>query len=917
MYTEIAINTFVNQTFHYHVPPEMDDKVQIGHMVQVSFGTAMQHGIILALHEQSPVEQTKPILAILDPQPVVTPAQIEVARWMSERYLAPLGPCLWLFLPPGLTGARDLRVTLLNENAVSPEDSEQRVIAWLLKRGGTTTGRRLELAKPLQGIHWRPAVESLAKEGIVDVERILTPPRVHSKSIQTAALAIHPNQIPAVARHLGVESRRADILEVLGILTKQGASPTMTQVLEAVGCTKDPLMKLVEAGWVTLNREQKPHSLTLNIPADQLEEKLIELRKGQIPLHVLKVLARERGPVDVSWVYAQTGAKLDDLRRLEEDGLILLGEQPTWRDSLADRDFVPSVPPPLTPEQTQVWEHLQKRIQEWGWGKASGELSNGMFLLHGVTGSGKTEIYLRAIELTLAQGRSAIFLVPEIALTAQTVRRVAARFPGQTALVHSRLSEGERYDTWRRAREGLIGVVVGARSALFTPLPNLGLIILDEEHDNSYKQAHSVSGPPYYHSADVAEVMMRQNNGVLILGSATPDLESVYRAQRGDFVLLSMPTRIMGHRVRILEQSEREGVNARYYPARAQDAMMIDLPPVQVVDMREELKSGNTSIFSRELQSALTEVLHHHQQAILFINRRGSSTYVFCRDCGYVATCPSCDTPLTYHHYDEVLRCHRCGYFGPQPVTCPQCSSPRIKYFGAGTQHIEKAMIEQFPGSRILRWDADTAGSAEAHETLLQRFIDHKADVLVGTQMIAKGLDLPLVTLVGVISADIGLNLPDYRANERTFQLLTQVAGRAGRGLLGGRVVLQTYQPDHYVITTAAKHDFHSFYEREIAYRRELAYPPYRRIVRIIVRDPSEARAHAEAENAANFLRVRLQKSGLTGIEIIGPAPCFFSRVNKIYRWHLLLRGADPSEVLRGLETPRGWQVDIDPVDVL
>ncbi len=909
-YAEIAVNAFVNQTFHYHVPPELTDKLLVGHLVQVAFGTALQHGIVLALEETSPVEQTKPITAILDPLPVVTPHQIAVARWMAERYLAPVGLCLWLWLPPGFTGGRDIRVTLLDENALSPDDAEQRLIAVLRKRGGVMTGHRLDLAKALQGINWRPAVDSLAKENVVDVERILTPPRVKPKSIQTAALAINPNQIPAVARHLGRESRRADLLEIISRFERL----TIKQVIELAGTTRSPLDKLAEDGLVTLRRDADPPTVSLNIPPENVEAELIKLRKAEVPLHILKVLARESGAMDVSWLYAQTGAKLDDLKRLEEEGLILLGEQPAWRDSLANRDFVPSIAPPLTPDQESVWEIVEKRIREWGWGKASAELSNGLFLLHGVTGSGKTEIYLRAIELTIAQGRGAIFLVPEIALTAQTVRRVAARFPGQTAIVHSRLSEGERYDTWRRAREGLISVIVGTRSALFTPLQDVGLIVLDEEHDSSYKQSEPA---PTYHAADVAEFIMRQNDGVLILGSATPDLESVYRAGRGDFKLLNLPTRIMGHRIRILEQSEREGVNSRYYPARAEDAMAIDLPPVQVVDMRSELKSGNTSIFSRDLQDAISETLHRREQAILFLNRRGSATYVFCRDCGYVASCPRCDTPLTYHRSGEALRCHRCGYSGAQPTTCPNCGSLRVKYFGAGTQQIEQAVIEHFPGTRLLRWDADTAGSPETHELFLQRFTDHKADILIGTQMVAKGLDLPLVTLVGVVSADEGLNMPDFRAGERSFQLLTQVAGRAGRGLLGGRVILQTYQPDHYAVRAASKHDFSGFYEREIAYRRDMGYPPFRRLARIIFRDESEVRARTDAENAANVLRTRLKKLNLTGIEIIGPAPCFFSRVNKVYRWHLLLRGTDPAAVLRGLDIQRTWHIDIDPVDVL
>jgi primosomal protein N' (replication factor Y) len=344
---------------------------------------------------------------------------------------------------------------------------------------------------------------------------------------------------------------------------------------------------------------------------------------------------------------------------------------------------------------------------------------------------------------------------------------------------------------------------------------------------------------------------------------------------------------------------------------------MTDLPAVQVVDMRQELRAGNTSMFSRALHAALAETLRRNEQAILFLNRRGRATYIFCRDCGYVLACPNCDTPLTLHADDNELVCHRCNYRRRPPGVCPQCQGKRIRQFGAGTQRVEESVAAAFPDARVLRWDADTAKSPGDHEELLQRFIDRKADLLIGTQMVAKGLDLPLVTLVGMVSADVGINLPDFRAGERTFQLLTQVAGRAGRGLLGGRAVLQTYQPEHYVIEAAAAQDYARFYQREIAYRREIGYPPFRRLLRIVFQLPSEARARAEAERAANLLKRRIHLLGLSGTEMIGPAPCFFAKINNVYRWHLMLRSPDPTLALEGLEVGRDWLLDIDPVNVL
>jgi primosomal protein N' (replication factor Y) len=495
-------------------------------------------------------------------------------------------------------------------------------------------------------------------------------------------------------------------------------------------------------------------------------------------------------------------------------------------------------------------------------------------------------------------------------------------------LFHSQLSAGERYETWQRAREGLIDVVIGPRSALFTPLPDLGLIVLDEEHDASFKAQDRA---PAYHARDVALEMAKRAGATVILGSATPSLESFQHAQTGEFRLLTLPQRIRGHARHLDQQIQRYRVATTRYRQEQGQARYMPLPPVQIVDLRQELRSGNVHIFSRALQQALKAALARGEQAILFLNRRGHATFVLCRDCGLVVKCPRCDAPLTQHGVWDTgipdampadgrrreLVCHHCNHRGPIPFQCTACGSKRIRYFGLGTQRVEQAMRELFTGARTLRWDRDTATNRGAHELIMDRFANGEADVLIGTQMVAKGLDLPLVTLVGVVSADTALNLPDFRAAERTFQLLTQVAGRAGRGLLGGQVVVQTYNPGHYAIVAASRHDFGAFSAQELRFRREQGYPPYRRLARLEYRHSKFEHARAEAQRLASGLRATLTARGLSPEDVMGPAPAFFAKRRNLYRWHIILRADDPADLLGPVEIPAGWRVDIDPVSVL
>ncbi|MBW4439220.1 MAG: primosomal protein N' [Pleurocapsa minor GSE-CHR-MK-17-07R] len=896
-YAHIVVNLPVDSEFTYAIPEALEGMLRAGHLVRVPFRTAEEYGVVVGLTDDAPDYQTKPISALIDPAPVVSPREIALARWTAKRYAAPLGLCLWAWIPNGMTAHSDIQVTLIDET-IPPKTPLETEIIVLLKRRGALRGRQLDFAFP--GENWRGAVDDLTHAGITRRESVLAPPRVKPRIIEMAALAIHPRRIDEAVQVMARPSKTADLLDYLA---RQKGPVDARIALKAAGATRTHLETLVSRKVADVTDDDQA---VLTAWPDDVPALLSEYRKTEKPLRVLRVLARQSTTIDVSWLFAQTGANMNDLRRMEEADLILLGEKQGYRDSLADTAILPLQPPQLTESQAEVLEPILSALDNH---------ETRTFLLHGVTGSGKTEIYLRAIERVLAQGRSALFLVPEIALTPQTIRRVAGRFPSQAAVVHSGLSEAERYDTWRRAREGLIQIVVGPRSALFTPLQDIGLIVLDEEHDPSYKHSPPML-PPYYDARRMAEAAAYHDNAVVIFGSATPDITTLYRSTIGEITRLTLPDRIMGHRERIHDQARTASLSTAYQPAVG-DSLTIDLPPVQVVDMRAELRGGNTSIFSRALHDALDNTLRRKEQAILFMNRRGQATYVFCRDCGYVVTCPRCDTPLTYHRHGHALRCHKCDHTEPEPNICPSCSSRRIKFFGAGTQQVEEAVIQAFPFARILRWDADTAATQAAHDTILQRFMHHQADVLIGTQMIAKGLDLPMVTLVGVVSADVGLNLPDFRAGERTFQVLTQVAGRAGRGLLGGKVVLQTYQPEHYAIQAAAQHNYADFFAQELDKRRAIGYPPFRRLVRVLIRLPGDARAQAEAERAAALIRQRISKLDMTGTEVIGPAPCFFTRENDMSRWHVIVRGPDPLPIFDALPVREGWYVDVDPVEVL
>ncbi len=511
------------------------------------------------------------------------------------------------------------------------------------------------------------------------------------------------------------------------------------------------------------------------------------------------------------------------------------------------------------------------------------------FLLYGITGSGKTEVYLRTVESVLKRGKSAIVLVPEVSLTAQTIEVFKARF-GETAVIyHSRLGEGERIGVWKGIKSGKYRIVIGARFAIFAPVVKLGCVIIDEEHESTYKQR---SKEPLYSAHDAAIMRARIEKAVCLLGSATPSIESFYNAQQGKYTLLTLPERI----------DERK------------------LPPVEIVDMRKE----EDFLLSRSLKEKMKDRIRKGEQTILFINRRGFSNFLLCTECGYSPRCPSCDVTLTYHKKDALLKCHHCGFEEQAPRSCPKCKGTKFFYAGMGTQRIERTLEKQFPALRIMRMDLDSMRKKWAHMESFFRFRDGEADLLIGSQMVAKGFDLPKVTLVGVISADTVLNFPDFRAQERTFQLLTQVAGRTGRGSLGGEVVVQTYVPEHYAIMDSKLHDYEAFYEREISIRKELSYPPFSRLARIVLSAQEQKNAEKASAELSRLIKRRIS-ANKGSVVMLGPVPCPLVRLRGRYRYHILLKARQPFRIQKLLRPIKeayrmgGIRIryDIDPLDMM
>ena len=611
--------------------------------------------------------------------------------------------------------------------------------------------------------------------------------------------------------------------------------------IEAIRCFIPPGLRL--------NMKEKTMKTVRLVETDSLEE-WIRSVEGRSPnmAAILRAL-EDTDRIPVNELLHSTGASRSSILSLEKRGYVILEEEEIYRDPWIYEKNT-TLPPKLNEEQVKASRKIAQCIQE----------GKGTLLLRGITGSGKTEVYMKAAEEVLRLDKQVIVLVPEISLTPQTVGRFKGRFGDRVAILHSRLSLGERYDEWRRIRGNEVSIVVGARSAVFAPLERLGLIILDEVHEDSYKSEVR----PRYHAREVAAKRCELDQAVLLLGSATPALEDFHKARLGQYELLEMNCR----------------------------ADSQPLPPVETIDMRRELELGNRSMFSNDLYRALNLTLNRGEQSILLINRRGYAQFVSCRSCGHVIKCTHCDVSLTYHAKGKALKCHYCGYQEAYPKTCPSCSSKYIKHFGLGTQKVEEELSQLFPSARILRMDLDTTSRKGAHHRILDSFGRKEYDILLGTQMVAKGLDFPNVTLVGVLAADAGLHLPDYRSSEKTFQLITQVAGRAGRGSRPGRVIVQSYQPEHYAIQFASYHDYLGFFDKELEIRKQFQYPPFSHIIRILITGEQEKELVQFTKNVVKWIEEKVAKNPVlkAGLVDLGAYEAPIQRINNRYRWQVLIR---------------------------
>lgn len=647
--------------------------------------------------------------------------------------------------------------------------------------------------------------------------------------------------------------------QVADVLTEQGGAAPLRELEQVFGNRTEYILRCLQGKKVvrlrqkttrsTYKEEKRYVSLTENEELlAEVKEKAEKDKRLAGQLRVLSAISQEES-ISVEELKEKASVTDSPIHTLLQKGILVEQRRQEKRDVFQLEDYTPTQPFYPTPEQAQALALLREEEQKE---------QKRPILLHGVTGSGKTEIYMQLIEHVIMEGKQAIVLVPEISLTPQIMERFISRFGKQVSVTHSRLSLGERLDQWRKARDGEISIIIGPRSALFMPFSNLGVIVMDECHESSYISDVT----PKYHTREVARKLSELTGALLVMGSATPDIDSYHRAVTGEFLLLQLKERTKGSR----------------------------LPEVFVTDMRKELEDGNRSAFGLPLQQAIRENLEKGQQTMLFLNRRGYSTFVSCRKCGEVLTCPSCNVSYTYHASDKALVCHYCGKEVPVPKICPSCGSHYIRYFGTGTQKIEEETRRLFPEASVLRMDADTTTGKNGHARILELFGKGKADILIGTQMIAKGHDFPNVTLVGILAADLSLNLGTYQAAENCFQLITQAAGRAGRGELPGQVFIQTYQPENHAIRMAAAQDYEGFYQEEILLRQAMEYPPFSHIFSVLITGEMEQEVILAAQRLGAFMNHYAERAGCT---VVGPAPAPLPKFRGEFRWQIFAKGTD------------------------
>jgi primosomal protein N' (replication factor Y) len=879
MFAEIALPLNVSQTFTYRLPDHMATAARPGSRVIVPFGKKLQAAFIVGIHEDIDDElrgAIKDVEELIDETPVVNGDILELTRWMADYYYAPWGECLRSALPAGTLAATEKLITITDAGRT----------AAARPGAGRTATRDLDLGAGRRTTK-DAALELLAKSGTISSREL---------EQQASKLGTKPAAIAALMRRL----ERAGYVRITQRVGESRLRPRLQNVVRLIG-TKATTGgagsgngRAASGSGDVLISEPDDDSLA---PGEQLSEgkgrarraRQKDERKGltQQQQRVVDQLAYQGGPVPLSELLEAAGTSVSAVRTLEKRGIVEVYAREVRRDPLGHLE-VPPAPKQihLTSDQETALDAIVQKM---------GERQYSTFLLHGVTGSGKTEIYIRAMAEALRQGRTALMLIPEISLTPVFSRRLRSHFGSQLAILHSSLSEGERVDEWRRIKDGDAKIVIGTRSAVFAPLQDLGLVVVDEEHDTSYKQDES----PRYSGRDTAIMRASNAGAVVVLGSATPSLESFHNAHTGKYTYLKLESR---------------------YGSRG-------LAEVEAVDMREVFRRhGKQQIFSDELKEAIGAAHSRGEQVMILLNRRGFSAFLICRSCGLSIKCQNCDVTLTFHRYNLSLQCHYCNYIRPVPKNCPACDGQYVHYVGEGTEQIEAKLREMFPTMHVARLDRDTTRRRGSFEHILMEFAAGAIDLLVGTQMIAKGHDFHNVTLVGVISVDAGLAMPDFRSAERTFQLLTQVAGRAGRGDRPGKVIIQTYHPEHYAVVCARAQDYEGFYQREINFRSMMNYPPFCALVNILIHGKEVTKAHGTADRLAAELRQAAQDPGM--IRVLGPAPAPLARLRNEYRFQVLIKARSRRSAREALDiamdrtlkagaNPHSVSVEVDPINLM